>query len=99
MSSKLPVSAVPGMKQHTVESESHSSSIIMITNGNARHRVLVTSDSPERHRQMHHRVIVEVGHSYDEGERNPSNMVTSQPLIQTFGAQNFLLDTPVPLAD
>ena len=48
---------------------------------------------------MHHRVIVEVGHSYDEGERNPSNMVTSQPLIQTFGAQNFLLDTPVPQED
>jgi uncharacterized protein YccT (UPF0319 family) len=48
---------------------------------------------------MHHRVIVEVGHSYDEGERNPSNMVTSQPLIQTFGAQNFLLDNPVPQED
>jgi uncharacterized protein YccT (UPF0319 family) len=48
---------------------------------------------------MHHRVIVEVGHSYDEGERNPSNVVTSQPLIQTFGAQNFLLDNPVALED
>ena len=48
---------------------------------------------------MHHRVIVEVGHSYDEGERNPSNVVSSQPLIQTFGAQNFLLDNPVPPVD